>query len=433
MVAVSPLPVSLPFPDRTVAGHRLAERVRAVAGAAPVVIALPGGGVAVGAELARVLHAPLDVAVVDRITLPDHPDVELGAVTEDGHVCYDDAALARLRIPRSRLSDAVADARARAAHRREAYRGSRAMPQLTDRDVVVVDDGAATGGTARAALRMVRRHRPARLVLALPVASAEAVESLRAEADRTVTLAVPDHFHSLDRWYRDFGEVAEGRVAALLAEHRDLGESGDSRHRASVSAGGVELAGELVVPSVVRGTVVLASGHGRLTPHNQAIGTVLRAAGYATLLLDLLTPTETGTDTVEVTPGMLGERLTAGVRWVRRTPPVADAPIALLGTGQAAPGALDAAGRQPGEVAAVVTHGGRVDLAGEALTRVRAPTLILVQGADSFVRELAEWTLGQLTAPTALEVVAGAEQLLHRPEEWRRVGVRAAEWFDRHL
>jgi len=433
VVAVSPLPVSLPFPDRTAAGHRLAERVRSVAGAAPVVVALPGNGVRVGAELARLLDAPLDVAVVERVVLPDHPGVELGAVTEDGHVCYDDAALARLRIPRRRLSGAVADARVRVAHLREAYRGARAMPQLTDRDVVVVDDGAATAGTARAALRMVRRHRPARLVLALPVASAEAVEDLRAEADRIVTLAVPDHFRSLDHWYRDSGGLDEGQAAALLAEHRDLGESGDSRQRARIEADGTELVGELVVPSVVRGTVVLASGHGRLTPHNQAIGTVLRAAGYATLLLDLLTPEETGTETEEVDPGLLGERMAAGVDWVRRTPAVADAPVALLGTGRAAPGALEAAALRPEEVAAVVTHGGRVDLADEALARVRAPTLVLVQGSDSFVRELAEWTLAQVSAPTALEAVAGAEQLLHRPEEWRRVGVQAAEWFDRHL
>lgn len=112
---------------------------------------------------------------------------------------------------------------------------------------------------------------------------------------------------------------------------------------------------------------------------------------------------------------------------------VASEPIALLGTGQVAPGALDAAARLPEEVAAVVTHGGRVDLADEALTHVRAPTLVLIQGSDSFVRELAEWTLGRMTVPTAVEIVAGAEQLLHQPEEWRRVGVRAAEWFDRIL
>ena len=160
---------------------------------------------------------------------------------------------------------------------------------------------------------------------------------------------------------------------------------------------------------------------------------MLRAAGYATLLLDLLTPTEASPEADELAPAVLGERLAAGVRWIRRTPVVASAPIALLGAGQAAPGALDAAARLPGEVGAVVTHGGRVDLAGEALTQVRAPTLVLVQGSDSFVRELAEWTLGRMTGPTAVEIVAGAEQLLHQPEEWRRVGVRAAEWFDRIL
>ena len=182
---------------------------------------------------------------------------------------------------------------------------------------------------------------------------------------------------------------------------------------------------------MVRGTVVMASGHGRLAPHNQAIGTVLRAAGYATLLLDLLTPTEASPEADELAPAVLGERLAAGVRWIRRTPVVASAPIALLGAGQAAPGALDAAARLP-EVGRSSPRG-RVDLAGEALTQVRAPTLVLVQGSDSFVRELAEWTLGRMTGPTAVEIVAGAEQLLHQPEEWRRVGVRAAEWFDRIL
>lgn len=179
---MNPLPVSLPFTDRSEAGRRLAERVRELdLDNDPIVLALPRGGVPVGAELARRLGIPLDVLLVRKIGLPGHAELGVGAIAEDGQVAFDDVALARLHVPRSALMGTVDQERAELDRRLRAYRGSRSSPRLGGRDVVVVDDGVATGGTARSALRMVRRAHPSRVVLAVPVGSQQAVEALRPE------------------------------------------------------------------------------------------------------------------------------------------------------------------------------------------------------------------------------------------------------------
>lgn len=215
---MNPVPVSLPFADRSEAGRRLAERVRPLATRDPFVLALPRGGVPVGVELARRLGADFDVLMVRKIGLPGRPELGVGAITEDGHLLYDDLALARMRVPRQALAGTVAAERDELDRRRRLYRGGRQVPRIADRDCVVVDDGVATGGTARAALRMVRRARPARVVLAVPVASPEAVALLREEADDLVVLSAPDNFRAVGEWYRDFDQISDQHVIELLAE-----------------------------------------------------------------------------------------------------------------------------------------------------------------------------------------------------------------------
>lgn len=224
---MNPVPVSLPFTDRTEAGHRLAERVRPLALEDPVVLALPRGGVPVGAELAHGLDLDFDVLMVGKIGLPGRPETGVGAVAEDGHVFYDDRALARMQVPRQALDRTVEGERAELARRTTVYRGERALPPVAGRDCVVVDDGVATGGTARAALRMLRAQDPSRMVLAVPVASPEAVEVLGPEVDELVVLSVPDHFRAVGNWYREFGQLSDGHVTAILSEHtRARGGSG---------------------------------------------------------------------------------------------------------------------------------------------------------------------------------------------------------------
>ena len=434
---MNPLPVSLPFTDRSEAGRRLAERVRAFAAADPVVLALPRGGVPVGAELARRLRVPLDVLVVRKVGLPGRAELGVGAIAEDGQVCFDDGALARIGLSRDALAATVREERAELARRLEVYRGSSAVPELSGRDVVVVDDGIATGGTARAALRMVRRQQPARLVLAVPVASHAAVEMLGPEVDHLVALAVPENFRSVGEWYRDFAQLSDGDVTAVLAGLEGPAAESGAERAVRIRVGGTHLDGELAMPAEGRGGVVVGLGRGREDPRQRAIAAMLRRAGHATLLLDLLPPEEAdqGREQGEgaVSAGVLSERLAAAVGRLRRSTGAVDGSVGLFASGPAAAAALTVAADRPGEVAAVVLHGGRIDLAEEALPAVRAPVLALVQRNDSVVRELAEWALGRLGTVHELRVVPGAEQLLDGAGAWREAGDAAVEWFGRHV
>ncbi|MDT0329495.1 phosphoribosyltransferase family protein [Nocardiopsis lambiniae] len=430
---MNPVPVSLPFADRSEAGRRLAERVRPFAVEDPLVLALPRGGVPVGAELARRLDADFDVLVVRKIGLPGRPELGVGAISEDGHVLYDDRALARMRVPRQALAGTVDAERVELERRRRVYRGERPAPRIAGRDCVVVDDGVATGGTARAALRMVRQAGPSQLVLAVPVASREAIAMLREEADAVVVLGVPENFRAVGEWYRDFDQLSDGHVTAIMSElGRDHTHPGTARG-VRIRAGDVYLDGDLTMPAALRGAVVLAFGEARGDPRWRAIASMLQRAGYATLMLDLLIGDERSSVGGGAATDVLGERLSSAVTWLRRATDAASEPVGVLGSGAAAPAALVTAAHRPGDVSAVVVHGGRIDLAEPALPEVRAPVLVLLESRDSFVRELGEWARGRLGGPTDLKVMSGAEQLLQGAQEWRQVAVETLDWFDRHL
>lgn len=206
----------LPFNDRAEAGRLLAQRVAALDLHDPLVLALPRGGVPVGFEIARELGCPLDVLVTRKIGFPGQPELGVGAIAEGGEPVYDSELLGRLGLFESDLAPTVGMERAELARRVEAYRGGRPLPPVADRDVVVVDDGLATGGTARAALRALRSGGPSRLVLAVPVGAAETATALEPEADDVVVLATPASFRAVGQWYRSFEQLSDGDVIALL-------------------------------------------------------------------------------------------------------------------------------------------------------------------------------------------------------------------------
>lgn len=210
------------FRDRSDAGRRLAERLAHHAKEAPVVLALPRGGVPVAYAIARALGAPLDVVVVRKLHAPQQPELGLGAVVDGDHpeTVLNEELLAELGVSRAYLEREVAQQLAEVRRREATFRGGRPAVALADRTAIVVDDGIATGGTVRAALRAVRRAKPRRLVLAVGVAPPDTVAALRPEVDELVCLAAPAEFFAVGQFYRDFRQTTDEEVVALLERAR---------------------------------------------------------------------------------------------------------------------------------------------------------------------------------------------------------------------
>lgn len=204
------------FRDRTEAGRRLAERVVELGLRDPVVLGLPRGGIPVAAEVAAALGAPWDVFVARKVGTPGHEELGIGAVAEglDAPVVSD--AARALGVTPEDLRVLAERAAAETARRVERYRGDRPLPPIEARDVVLVDDGLATGVTAEAALRALRSRRPRRLVLAVPVCPANTAARLRGLAHDVVCVAAPANFMAVGEWYDDFAQLTDSEVLDLL-------------------------------------------------------------------------------------------------------------------------------------------------------------------------------------------------------------------------
>lgn len=210
------------------------------------------------------------------------------------------------------------------------------------------------------------------------------------------------------------------------------------RRPVRVDTGAITLEGDLTVPPNATVVVLFAHGSGssRFSSRNKRVADVLQQRGFATLLMDLLTPDEEERDQFSgqfrFDIGRLAERLVGAVEWLRTEPSTARLPVALFGASTGAGAALVAAAEMPERVIAVVSRGGRPDLAGSALARVRAPTLLLVGGADAPVLELNREALTHLTVPARLEVIPGATHLFEEPGTLDEVARHAANWIAKH-
>ncbi len=424
------------FADRRAAGRELASRLAVLAPEQPLVLGLARGGIPVAFEIAQTLDAPLDVLVARKIGAPENPEFGIGAVAEGEPPMIDTETLRWLRISDADLQRAVVRARAEVDARVARYRGDRPL-DVTGRTVIVVDDGIATGGTARAALHAVRAKGPRRLVLAVPVGVPSTLRELAAVADEVVCLAAPEQMRAVGAWYEDFSQTTDDEVLNLLAARRSSGPARAWRNEQILVPIGETgtIVGDLRVPPDATGLVIFAHGSGssRLSPRNRDVAAVLNDRGLATLLIDLLTPTEAASRANVFDIPLLAGRVVRAANWAAGDPEVAALPVGFFGASTGAAAALWAAADLGDRVRAVVSRGGRPDLAGPRLGEVGADVLLIVGGRDEAVLALNRDAQRALRVPSELAIVPGATHLFEEPGALEDVARRAADWFADHL
>jgi putative phosphoribosyl transferase len=214
------------FRHRQDAGRALAAHLQHYAHQPDVIVlGLPRGGVPVAFEVAQSLHAPLDIWLVRKLGLPHHPELAMGAIASEGVCVLNPNVLLWQGIPKTVIDQVAAAESIELERRRSCYQGNRPLPVLTDKTILLVDDGMATGSTLRAALASLRQHTPKRIVVAVPVAAPSTCEALANEVDEMICLLQPEPLYSISAWYEDFSQVSDETVRMLLqTAQRELTE-----------------------------------------------------------------------------------------------------------------------------------------------------------------------------------------------------------------
>ena len=362
------------FEDRVDAGRQLGRRLAELRGQDVVVLGLPRGGVPVAFEVAAALDAPLDVIVVRKLGLPYQPELAMGAIGEGGTRVLESTCWPTPGYPEELQSVEMRE-RDVLENRVARFRKGRSREDLTGRIAVIVDDGIATGSTARVACRIARALGAARVILAVPVAPAETLAALT-EPDEVVCLATPRQFTAVGYRYRDFSPTEDDEVLQLLdlaaKRLQDLAGSGpragrpgtgpvESDEEVEVPSRGVRIQGQLHLPVPATGMVLFAHGSGssRHSPRNRFVASVLQKAGLGTLLLDLLTSGEEHNRAHVFDIELLARRLSSATDWLATRADTASCECGYFGASTGAGAALwaasePAAGSPPSSPAAAV-------------------------------------------------------------------------------
>ncbi len=431
------------FDDRVDAGRQLAVQLERFRGEDAVVLGLPRGGVPVAYEVAAALDLPLDVIVVRKLGVPFQPELAMGAIGEDGARFLNHELIRRARISDAELDSVERRERETLEDRITRFRRGRPRLHLDGRVAIVVDDGIATGATARVACEVARHLGARRVVLAVPVAAADTVRDLP-EADEVVYVEAPEAFYAVGAHYRDFTPTTDDEVTILLdrARRRPAGSTPaaptveDADEEVVIPAGDVTIEGHLHVPARARGVVVFAHGSGssRHSPRNRYVAEVLQHAGLGTLLIDLLTVEEERDRSNVFDIELLADRLRAATDWLATRPDTRECRYGYFGASTGAGAALWAAADPGSKVSAVVSRGGRPDLAAPRLGAVTAPTLLVVGGRDDVVLDLNRQAHALMAScESEVAVVEGATHLFEEPGTLAEAAVLARDWFTRHL
>lgn len=447
------------FRNREDAGIRLAEQLSTYAGRNDVIVlGIPRGGVSVAFQVAESLRVTLDVCLARKLGVPEQEELAFGAVAAGGIRYLNDSIVRAVCISNEDIEHITTLATQKIEERAALFRSGKPPLELAGRIAILIDDGIATGASMQAAVLAIRQMHPAKLIVAVPVAPLETCERLRPLVDELVCLSTPLDFYAVGQFYDDFPQVTDDEVLAFLRratvppapsavipghDHPPEGEQptgAGSTREVSIPAGDVQLAGTLAIPPGAKAIVLFVHGSGssRHSPRNRYVAEVLNSRGLATLLFDLLTAEEDAIDRwsaeLRFNIDMLTRRLVQVTHWLMHDEQTREFAIGYFGASTGAAAALRAAAELPACVGAVVSRGGRPDLAHDALSQASAPTLLLVGSRDKDVIVLNQQAMQKLASQEKkLRVISGATHLFEEPGTLDQVATAAADWFATHL
>lgn len=424
------------FEDRAQAGRLLATQLNFLSEKEKdeaVILALPRGGVPVAYEISQTLGIPLDVLISRKIGHPLQPEYGIGAMTEGGFYWMDPDAVGVSEITASQINHLIEKENKEIQRRVSLYRKGRPLPLLRGKTIILVDDGLATGVTARVAAKYIKSKGAAKVILAVPVCSDRTAEKLRKEVDEVVCLNESSIFFAVGHFYRHFDQLKEEEVLELLSSPGSS-SVGTTKEVTIYHEDGTRSQGFLSLPPHSKGIILFAhgSGSGRFSERNQFIAELLNQKGFGTLLFDLLTKEESENRALIFDIPLLAKRLISATKWIRQQDFGKKHPLGYLGASTGGGAALWAAAELKNEIRAVVSRGGRPDLAIPRLKEVTAPTLLLVGDNDNAVIPLNEESLKYLKEGS-LVLIPGATHLFEEPGTLEQAAEQAIQWFEKHL
>jgi predicted phosphoribosyltransferase/dienelactone hydrolase len=435
------------FKDREEAGRELAEKLTKYKGKESILIlALPRGGVPVAFEVAKSLNAHLDVFITKKLRFPEQPELAVGALAENGEIFLNKEL--KDYCPKEYLEEEILYQREEIKRRQVAYRGGKELPSVSGKTIILIDDGIATGATMIATIRALKASDFKELIVAVPVAPSEVIEEFSKLVDELVVLYAPYPFYAVGAHYSDFTQVSDEEVREYLekaeimyAQHYKMELEEKSRagkefqSLVHIPADSVSLEGELHIPRGAKGIVIFVHGSGssRFSPRNIQVAQVLRSAMFGTILFDLLTREEDTDYENRFNIPLLARRLIAVTQWIRTHEQTRALQIGYFGASTGAAAALIAAVEQGKDINAIVSRGGRPDLAMEVLGSVDVPTLFIVGGNDNVVLKLNRDAMRHMRTKTELKVIPGATHLFEEPGALEEVARLAVEWFTKYL
>lgn len=414
------------FENREHAGKILAEKLYKYRGLEPVVLALPRGGVPIAHEIAMKLHAPLDIILVKKIGAPGHEEFAIGAVAEDEKPILNHKIISQYNFNAEEIETIIVNRISEIRKRAKHYRQNLSPVPLHGKTVVLVDDGLATGATMMSALEWVRSQKVNKIIVAVPVSSVEAANLIKTKCDDFISLLIPEDFWAVGMWYKDFPQVSDQEVIQFLQKQEPPVKITTSD--VWIEDGPATLQGLLTIPPNARGIVLFAHGGGSThkSPRNLFVAKALNDAGFGTLLFDLLTGPEAENRKNVFDINLMTKRLTVATDWVKSNCPPS-LPIGYFGASTGAAAALGAAENRS-DIFAVVSRGGRPDLALQSLQNVHAPTLLLVGSLDEPVIPLNK--LAKEKLPNCqMVLIPKAGHLFEAPGTLEQVVEYAVSWF----